>query len=100
MALEQKVYPRPRGACQELTRAARALVQRGVRVNEKPKTAGELLLFACAVRAGEKFRPAGWEEAFARALRHELPYVREVALESLPLPPPKAVRGLLPKLLA
>src|SRR5262249_46251094 len=62
-------------------------------------TPGELILFTTAVRAREKYRPAGWEKVFVKALRHELPYVREVALESLPLPPPKAARALLPRLL-
>ncbi|HKB40931.1 MAG TPA: HEAT repeat domain-containing protein, partial [Gemmataceae bacterium] len=97
---EENVYPRPRGACQELVRAAVAMSQRGVKVKETPQTAGELLLFTCAFRSREKFRPEGWEEAFVRALRHDLPYVREVALESLPLTLPKRIRGLLPKLLA
>ena len=95
---EKVVYPRPRGACQELMRAARAMSQRGVKVSEKPKTAGELLLFTSAFRAQEKFRPAGWEKTFLTALRHELPFVREMALEALPLPPPKEARALLPGL--
>jgi hypothetical protein len=94
--LEKGIYPRPRGACMELMRAARAMIQRGVKVNETPSTAGELLLFSTAIRWREKFRPAGWEKAFVAALRHELPFVRETALEALPLPPPKAVRVLLP----
>ncbi len=95
---EENVYPRPRGACQELTRAARLMAGRGVAVKERPETAGELIVFACAVGAREKFRPAGWESAFARALRHELPYVREGGLTNLPHPPPKQLRGLLPAL--
>src|SRR5262249_36488409 len=97
--LEKDRYPRPRGACGELIRAARAMTQRGVKVSETPTTPGELLLFASAVRERKKYRPAGWEGAFVTALRHELPYVREVALEALPLPPPKSARGLLPHLL-
>jgi hypothetical protein len=97
--LDKTVYPRPRGACQELMRAARAMTQRGLKVSEKPKTAGELLLFVAAFHSREKFRPAGWEKAFLTALRHELPYVREMALVALPLPPPKAARALLPRLL-
>src|SRR5207302_626347 len=46
----------------------------------------------------EKFRPRGWEDVLARALRHDSPWVREVALESLPVPAPQATRALLPAL--
>jgi hypothetical protein len=97
--MEKGIYPRPRGACRELMRAARAMTQRGVQVKETPKTAGELLLFITAVTVRDKFRPAGWEKVFVTALQHELPYVREMAVEALPLPPPKAAAALLPELL-
>jgi hypothetical protein len=99
MPREKGIYPRPRGACQELTRAARLLGQRGAAVGEAPKTGGELILFACAFGARESFRPKGWEETFARALRHEFPYVRETALENLPVPPPPPAGKLVTELL-
>jgi HEAT repeat protein len=100
MPREKGIYPRPRGACQELTRAARLLGQRGAAIREDPKTGGELILFACAIGARETFRPRGWEETLTRGLRHDLPYVREMALMTLPVPPPATAGKLLPELLA
>jgi hypothetical protein len=97
---EEGIYPRPRGACQELDRAVRLMVERGVKVNEDPKTAGELILFAVAIHAREDFRPKGWEDALGRALGHDLPFVREKALENLPAMPSQALRDRLPRLLA
>jgi hypothetical protein len=89
----------PRGACQDLVRAAGLLCQRGASINEKPASPGEFLLSACAVGSREKFRPKGWEETFVVALRHELPFVREIAVNNLPSPPPaeagKLIAGLI-----
>jgi hypothetical protein len=88
-----------RSACQDLARAAQALAQRGVAVGEKPRNAGELIIFSVSVGAREKFRPKGWEDVLARALRHELPFVKEAALTNLPVPPPTAPGKLLPGLI-
>lgn len=96
---EMHVYPRPRGACQELMRAARLMTQRGVKPQLPPRSPGAMLVFASAVGANAQFRPTDWEAHYARMLRHELPYVREVALKNIPLPPPEPVRKLLPELL-
>ncbi len=89
----------PRGACQDLVRAARLLGQRGVAINEKPASAGELILFVSTAGVRERFRPKGWQETFVRALQHELPFVREVAVSNLPVPPPdeagKLIAGLI-----
>jgi len=100
MPPEENTYPRPRGACQELLRAARVMSQREVTPPPAPRSPGELILFATAIGARESFRPAGWETTYARVLQDDLPYVREVGLQELPLPPPKSLLGLLPGLLA
>jgi hypothetical protein len=97
--IEKGLYPRPRGACQELMRAARMLAARGIPAPVDLKTPGEALVFASLVGAGEKSRPAGWETRYAGLLCHETPYVREIALENLPVPVPKALEKLLPPLL-
>ena len=89
-----------RNPCGDLMRAARAMARRDVRRSTAPRTTGELLLFVCAAGTSKTFRPAGWEAAFLTALRHGRPYVRETALENLPLPPPKGASTLLPRLLA
>lgn len=97
---EERAYPRPRGACPELLRAARQMSLRGVDVPAAPQSPGELTLFATVVGTRDGFRPAGWEGVYARVLGHELPDVREAGLTALPLPPPEALRKLLPGLLA
>jgi hypothetical protein len=97
--LEERNYPRPRGACQELLRAARMMGLRGVAPPNPPRSSGEMILFAAALGARPEFRPAGWEKTYARLLQAELPYVREVGLCNLPTPPPPSLLKLLPALL-
>lgn len=97
-AFEKHVYPRPRGACGELVRAAESLAGRGVVPQGDPRTAGELGVWLTAFRAREQFRPSGWEAVFSRAVAHPAPYVRELALLAAPKPTPKAVRAALPGL--
>ncbi|HEY7310246.1 MAG TPA: hypothetical protein VH643_12860 [Gemmataceae bacterium] len=98
--VEEGIYPRPRGACQELLRAARMMGLRGAVPPIPPRSSGEMILFAAAIGARPAFRPAGWEAIYARLLQAELPYVREVGLCNLSLPPPPALRKLLPALFA
>lgn len=99
LPLEKHTYPRPRGACQELMRAARMMGLRGVRPPSPPRSPGEMLLFAAAIGSNKSFRPPGWQTTYARLLRAEIPYVREIALVNLPLPPPDTLLGLVPGLL-
>jgi hypothetical protein len=65
----------------------------------QPESAGQCVVFAGAVGGSERFRPQGWEESYAKLLRHEVGFVREVAVESLPLPAPEPLRKLLPGLI-
>jgi hypothetical protein len=96
----ERNYPRPRGACQELMRAVRMMVERGVEVPPEPRSAGEAILFAVAVGTRKDFRPTGWEATCAALLLHPMPYVREVMLENMPLPLAPPLRRLMPRLLA
>jgi hypothetical protein len=97
--LEKNQYPRPRGACRELLRAARVLSARGLKEPLPIETAGQAVVFLCAVGTSEKFRPEGWEPHFTRLLQHEAAFVREVALDNLPLPAPEPLLKLLPALI-
>jgi hypothetical protein len=97
--LEQNQYPRPRGACRELLRAARVLGARALKGPPEVETAGQAVVFLCAVGTADKYRPAGWERLYARLLQHEIAYVREVALDNLPLPAPGPLLKLLPELI-
>jgi hypothetical protein len=96
---EKSMYPRPRGACGELVRAAESLAGRGVLPKGDPRTAGELGVWLTAFKARADFRPPGWEAVLASASAHGAPYVRELALLAAPEPTPKAVRAALPGLL-
>lgn len=97
--LETWIYPRPRGSCQELVRAATMLNQRFEPSPKLPGTPGEAVIFLNALGTRESFRPPEWEKTVAGLLRHEIPYVRETALNSLPVPLPPAVRKGMPALL-
>jgi len=79
---EAGVYPVPRGACQELLRAAQILLGRGLRAPVAPKSEGELAVWLLAV--GQGAHPTGWEASLGRALRHPVPYLRALALDNTP----------------
>lgn len=81
---ETNLYPPPRGATQELLRAAEILVARGY-VPPSPKAPGEVGLYLVAL---SKTKPKGWEGELAKALAHPIPYVRKLALERIPTPVP------------
>src|SRR5262249_6009971 len=96
---EEHEYPRPRGACRELLRAAQSIASRGLKEPPETDTAGQAVVFLCAVGASDTFRPEGWETRYARLMRHETAYVREVALANLPLPAPGPLLKLVPELI-
>jgi hypothetical protein len=86
---EKDVYPVPRGACQELLRAAEMLVARGATPLASPKSPGEIAMWLVALER-QTTRPAGWEAVLASAMKHPIAYVRELAMIRVPahaLPP-------------
>ena len=85
---EKGVYPRPRGACQELVRALDMFLARGVEAPRRPSSAGQAVVFLRVLGTKEDFRPAGWEKTVRDLLRHRIPYLREAALVNLPEPFP------------
>ena len=97
---ETRVYPSPRGACRELLRAARVLVQQGADVPVVPTSPGQAAVFLLALTEREGFRPQGWEPICAVLLGHRIPYVRELTLDKAPRPLPKSLVERLPDLLA
>ncbi len=78
---ETDIYPVPRGACQELLRAAEMLVARGLAPSASPKTPGEIAVWLVALG---RAKPRGWEAELERAMKHAIPYVRELALDHAP----------------
>jgi hypothetical protein len=96
---EKDFYPRPRGACLELVRAAHMFGVRGIHKTIAGDSPGEAVVFLCAIGASDQYRPVGWESDYARLMKHEYAYVREVALVNLPLPPAESLFKLLPNLI-
>jgi hypothetical protein len=80
---ETNIYPPPRGACQELLRAADVLVGRKLAPPAHPKTAGEVALWLVALPHASP-RPPGWQAELGRAMRHPIAYVRKLALDYVP----------------
>jgi hypothetical protein len=78
---ETGIYPVPRGAAQELLRAAEILVRLGHQPTST-RTSGELALWLVSVGRGA--RPTGWEATLAGALAHPIAYLREIALTHTP----------------
>lgn len=84
--LEKDIYPLPRGACTELIRALDISIELGSAIPVEPKNAGEAVLFLRAIGLRTDFRPDGWENMYAKLLQYDIPYVRQLALENLPVP--------------
>lgn len=86
LPFQSGIYPRPRGAMQELMRAAEALAIRGNTPPARPEEPGDLALWLVAFGRGA--RPDGWQDRFAAILAHPIPYLRELALTQLPTDTP------------
>jgi len=86
LPFEKGIYPRPRGAMQELMRAGTVLLARGYVPRPAPDRAGDLVLWLAAFEKAA--RPDNWIELLQMALGHRIPYVRELALGHLPADAP------------
>jgi hypothetical protein len=92
-------YPRPRGSCMELTRAAKMLIQRGAVIDPQPKSPGAAVLFLTTLGSDKTYRPNGWAATVVHLMKHEIAYVRETALVNLPEVVPDRVIAALPAVL-
>jgi hypothetical protein len=82
-------YPRSRGAARQLLRTVKAFVGgRGYLPPVSGRTSGDMAFQIVAIAAG---RMEGREAIMAQALRHESPYIREIAMDLMPLPVPTAL---------
>ncbi|MBA2542870.1 MAG: hypothetical protein H0V17_24705, partial [Deltaproteobacteria bacterium] len=82
VAPETDAYPTPRGAMMELLRATKMLVSRGLVARPRPATLGELVVWLVALDGGA--RPGGWEVELGKLLKHDVSYLRELALTHAP----------------
>ncbi len=96
---ETRVYPRPRGACQELLRTVQILLKRGAAVPEKPESYGQAIFFLQAIASDPSFRPDGWVQTCDRLLQSDIPYIQEQTLKALPAPMPAALQKRLAPIL-
>ena len=111
LEVESDIYPRPRGACQELQRAATILMSRGFKPPENPTTDGEAIFFCIALgqemeqeelgkakpdpldrRPESEWRPKGWKKTLDQLLHDPTPYIVENALVNAPKPFPIELR--------
>jgi hypothetical protein len=100
LEFETQQYPRPRGACQELLRAAQVLLARGAPAPTRPVSDGQAMFFLLALTQDETFRPDGWLETCDRLLRSDISYIQEQTLIALPAPMPEPLRKHLTPILA
>ena len=84
LPFESGIYPRPRGACQELQRAAKILLLKNCAVNDNPQTPAESLLFMMKINSDSSYRPVDWEKKFAVLFQHKYAYIREHAIINFP----------------
>jgi hypothetical protein len=88
LPFEQQGYPRPRGAVQELLRAADVLVTRGFASPDR-NTTGSIAMWLVGI--GHGARPAGWVEDMLPLLSHRIMFVRELALDRMPAEVPASL---------
>lgn len=76
----------PTFACEVLTIAAAKLIARGAQPPTMIDTPGNAAAFLVGLKSFKTFRPDGWQDAAESLLAHEILVLREIALESIPLP--------------
>lgn len=85
-AVEQNDYLRPMTASESLANASRELLKRGAQPPSEATTSGQAVSWLIALGTDEKFRPDGWRNTARALAKHEIPFVRDVAIQNLPLP--------------
>jgi len=83
---EQRAYLRPLTVCNTLHEATAFLIKRGAAPPTAPKTPGEAVAFLAGLRTNKDFRPHEWQAALELLLKHDIPFIRAIAVESTPLP--------------
>lgn len=99
LPLESDRYPRPRGACQELERAAKMMLERGSKAPAAPRSPGEITFYLLAHGPSQSGRPASFVSRAAGWLAHPIPYVRELVLTHTAPPLAEPLLRRLPELL-
>ena len=99
LPLEKGIYPRPRGACEELLRAVQIMLKRGAAAPEKPESHGQAIFFLRALASDPNFRPDGWLQTCDRLLQSDIPYIQEQTLRALPAPMPATLQKWLTPIL-
>lgn len=87
LAFEVGIYPRPRGNVSELMRTAEVLAK-PADISEQPQSPGQMALYMSTISHNAKYRPANWQSQYERFMHSDIPYLRELALTSMPAPVP------------
>lgn len=95
---EPYVYPRPRGNVAELMRTAEVLARPEV-ISSNPKNLGEAAMYMILVGKRKEFRPADWQRHYLEFVKSDVPFIRQLALGTVPTPVPDGVKAALPALL-
>ena len=83
---EQAAYLRPATASRAVVDAAGQLIGRGARPSMSAATPGQAVAFLIGLRLQNDFRPEGWRELATGLIDHKIPFLRYVALQTMPLP--------------
>lgn len=84
--VEQDSYPRPANASESLANAAKELIRRGAEPPVSAGTPGQASAFLAGIAAKGDFRPTGWQQTVLGLIKHDIPFLREMALMNMPLP--------------
>lgn len=84
--VEQRAYLRPAVASETLADAGVELLRRGAQPPDFATTPGQAVVWLKALGIDKEFRPDGWRETLRGLVRHDIPFIRDVALRHMPLP--------------
>ena len=84
--IEQRAWLRPATVSETLSWAAATLIERGATPPTMASTPGEAAAFLAGLKSNKDFRPSGWHETVVTLTKHNIPFLRALALQAMPLP--------------
>ena len=68
-----------------LSHAADELVKGGVKPSTTVNSPGQAVVFLAGLKWTKVFRPTGWQQTAATLLKHDIPFLRALTLQSIPV---------------
>jgi hypothetical protein len=84
--IEQNAYLRPATASGRLADACQELIRRGAEPSTTAATSGQAMAFLTGLGLNQSFRPVGWRESVRALLQRDIPVLRALSLQNIPLP--------------